>query len=159
MNKKGITVIEIVISIGLISVVMLFLFNLLIDMQFEDAHSNFAKDNQLNRGTIIKTVQEDFLDLTLRDVAVSGSGSSRRITFTFYNAPTTKTLDVYEDSITYNGERWNIEDDFYFDLEHIVKITSTSDKYRFFKVVIPVINNLEDANVIDDIEFFFVGTL
>ena len=66
MNKRGITLVEVVVSIGLISVVMLFLFNLLIDMQFEEDHASFSKKNQVARASIIKLIQNDFMNLNGR---------------------------------------------------------------------------------------------
>ena len=38
MKKRGFTIIEIIISVALISVVMLFLFQLLTDVEFEATH-------------------------------------------------------------------------------------------------------------------------
>ena len=61
LNKKGMTLLEIVISIALISVVMLFLFSLLNDIQYESKHSSYAKDFLVSRATIIKDVEEYLL--------------------------------------------------------------------------------------------------
>ena len=117
MNKRGITLVEVIISVGLISVVMLFLFRLLLDMQFEDAHTSYAKENQVNRAMIIKTVQEDFLNKHLQNI----QNNSGVITFTFQEQ--TKTLKVTNTQIDYNGEEvWNLEsknNDTTFDIAHI----------------------------------------
>ena len=56
MNKKGFTLMEIIVSVALLSIVMLLLFQLMIDLEYEDSHSSFAKDNQIKRATIIKRV-------------------------------------------------------------------------------------------------------
>jgi len=121
MNKKGVTLVEVIISVGLISVVMLFLFNLLIDIQYEDAHTSYAKENQINRASIIKTIQQDFIDYSLQDITMTGDDSSKTFTFTFSNT-SSKNLVVNRSTISYGGEVWNIEtkDEAYFDISKIV---------------------------------------
>lgn len=109
MNKKGITLVEIIISIGLISLVMLFLFNLLIDMQYEEDHASFAKENQLNRASIIKNVQEDFAELELNRITLQLHSDNTEIIFNFNKSDSVKYLIVYSDRISYDGETWYIE--------------------------------------------------
>jgi len=108
MNQKGITLVEVIISVGLISVVMLFLFNVLQDMQFEDAHASYAKDNQLNRAIILKNVQDDFADYKLNNVQIQNIADGREIIFGFAEIAS-KALTVHENSISYDGETWNME--------------------------------------------------
>ena len=83
MNKKGMTLVEVIISVGLISVVMLFLFNLLLDMQYENSHASYLKENQVNRATIIKTVEEDLMNNTLNEVRIERNESNSIIRFDF----------------------------------------------------------------------------
>ena len=68
MNQKGFTLLEVIVSVGLISIVMLLLFQLLLDMQYESNHASYAKANQVNRATIIETVQNDLMNHTLTNV-------------------------------------------------------------------------------------------
>ena len=65
MNKRGITLVEFIVSIALISIVLLFLFNLLLDVQYTSNNNNFAIDNQLNRASILRNVMDDFNNLGL----------------------------------------------------------------------------------------------
>ena len=46
--KKGFSLVEIIISVGLIAVVMLFLFQILTDLQYEESTSNYATNNHCN---------------------------------------------------------------------------------------------------------------
>jgi len=125
MNKKGFTLVELVISVGLISVVMLFLFHLLNDMQYEEAHASFAKDNQVNRTTIIHTVQKDFMAKDLLDATLITGAGYKEIDFLFQD--TTTTLTIYQDRVAYRGldgnsEVWLLEkghDDAYLDIDQI----------------------------------------
>ena len=60
MNKKGITLIEIIISIVLISIVLIFLFSLLITVQDINYESEVNSMYLINKSLFIKTVEEDF---------------------------------------------------------------------------------------------------
>ncbi len=169
MNKKGITLIEIIISVSLISVVMLFLFRLLTDMQYEEDHASFAKENQLIRTEVIKKVQDDFMNLDLKNASLSGD--KRTITFTFKDN-STKTLSLNDRSINYNNEQtWNLEgnESTKIDLSKISLEKKTQDtgcnsasvglncsSYFSIRIVLPVTTG-EKENIIDDIEFFYVG--
>ena len=199
LNKKGITLIEIIVSIGLISIVMIYLFNLLVDMQYEEDHSSYAKDNVVNRATIIRIVQDDFMKYGLQAVNQYTSDS---ISFTF-NDGSIRTMNITANSISYNGETWLLDsnnNEEIYDVDHIEIASSPSntcsyimnvdtdgdgrcnyncdvngnnildademstknDSYRscsdyiFFHITIPVVTGGSD-NVIDDLEFFYIG--
>ena len=128
MNKRGITLVEIIISVGLIAVVMLFLFNLLLDMQYEDSHASYLKENQVNRATIIRRVEEDLMHNELESVNLVTDTSSATITFHYTDFD--RLLYVYNDRITYQDETWVIEtndnDEAYYDFDSI-KIDRSSD--------------------------------
>ena len=65
LNNKGVTLIELIVSLALISIVMVFIFNLLIDLKAEDSLSSKRSTDALNRSTIIRLIQNDFLDKTI----------------------------------------------------------------------------------------------
>lgn len=174
MNKKGITLVEVIISIGLISVVMLFLFNLLIDMQYEEEHASFSKKNQLNRAAMIKEIQEDFMHLNLQKI--TKNGNTGRVEIVLEYATVAKIITVTPNAINYNNEEsWDMADEnASFDLAHIVITTSITNEtcstvfnantnqneqvcssYQTIKLVIPVVNG-EKENIQDDIELFYI---
>ena len=170
MNKKGITLVEIVISVALISVVMLFLFRLLTDMQYERDHASYAKSNQQVRASIIEHIQNDFRILGLKNVTISPD--NRSINFTFENN-VTKTLTITEYSLKYaDEETWELKKDNEDTKIEIAKIkmernfpddscndlssTGNCSTYASYRVIIPIVTGLY-TNVIDDIEFFYIG--
>jgi len=182
MNKKGITLVEIIISIGLVSVVMIFLFNLLVDMNYEEVHASFSKINQLSRASIIQTIQNDFKDYHLTDAIKSGTGENIDIILTYQPADgpvTSKVLKVTPKQINYNNEEvWNMEDEnAWYDTAKINVSKSPVDvnslvcseirnsnldisetvctKYQYIKIVIPV-STSEKENTLDDLELFFI---
>ena len=80
LNKKGISIIELIVSISLISVVMLFMYRLLANVTFQKEDDFFASVNQEQRIEIIDKIEtaiEKALDTYTGTVTVgkiSGSG-------------------------------------------------------------------------------------
>ena len=105
LNKKGMTLLEIIISIALISVVMLFLFSLLNDIQYESKHTSYAKDFLVSRATIIKDVQEDILNNNITNVGqVNADANKTTLNFEMGNGNYTgMNLEVESKKITYKN--------------------------------------------------------
>lgn len=62
LNNKGVTLVEIIISVALISIVLIFLFNLLIQVNNENSDNEVRASYLVNQSTFIKQIEEDFLD-------------------------------------------------------------------------------------------------
>lgn len=104
LNKKGMTLLEIVISIALISVVMLFLFSLLNDIQYESKHTSYAKDFLVSRATIIKDVEEDILNNNITNVIqVNVDANKTTLNFFVGSDPSNMNLEVESKKITYKN--------------------------------------------------------
>lgn len=104
LNKKGMTLLEIVISIAFISVVMLFLFSLLNDIQYESKHSSYAKDFLVSRATIIKDVEEDILNNNITNVMqVNVDANKTTLNFFVGSNPSNMNLEVESKKITYKN--------------------------------------------------------
>jgi len=65
LNNKGITIVEIIISVALISIVLIFLFNLLIQVNNENDDNNIRSSYLVNQSAFIKQIEEDFIDQEL----------------------------------------------------------------------------------------------
>lgn len=61
-KKNGMTMIEIMLSVALISLVLIFVFNILVDLRQEETLSSYRSQDQLNRSIITKTIQDDLLN-------------------------------------------------------------------------------------------------
>lgn len=59
LNNKGITIVELIVSISLISVVMLFMYRLLADVTFQKDNDYIATANQEQRIEIINNIQKE----------------------------------------------------------------------------------------------------
>ncbi|MBE6148608.1 MAG: prepilin-type N-terminal cleavage/methylation domain-containing protein [Firmicutes bacterium] len=58
LNKKGVTIIELIVSIALISVVMLFMYQLLADVTFQKDNDYIATVNQRQRIDMINKIEK-----------------------------------------------------------------------------------------------------
>lgn len=118
-HNKGLTIIELIVSIALISIIMLFLLNLLSDLKHEDSYSDYAKENQVNRALIIKTIEERLLDIEQDDyitniTASYNSSSSNKlanIKFTFKKAGNIE-LEVKDDILNYIDPDSNLSEQY-----------------------------------------------
>lgn len=59
LNKKGMTLVEIIISIALISIVLVFLFSLLVDVKDMNDEASINSDYLINKALILKNIEED----------------------------------------------------------------------------------------------------
>ncbi len=64
MNKKGITLVEIIISIVLISIVLIFLFSLLVTVNDINEESKVNSTYLINKSLILKNIEEDLSKAT-----------------------------------------------------------------------------------------------
>lgn len=114
LNKKGMSLVEVVISIALISVVLVFMIRLLIDVNNVRTNNDYAKDNQVVRTEILRAVHTDLIDKTLSNIEDSSIEGDLNITFSFSDGTesqitATSTTFAYRNS---SGEtrRWNLVD-------------------------------------------------
>lgn len=165
MKNKGITLVELIISISLISIVIVFLFTLLVDVKANDNRIDYARDNQQNRAIIIKRVQDDFLDYGLIGLNTEGSTKSvLKINFKF-QSDKESTLMVEEKAITYTSvneeqEKWKLANEIAKYNIHCVKYEAkflSNNDYFTIWFRIPLSVKEESKNVIDDLEFFYLG--
>lgn len=68
LNNKGMTLLEIMISISLVSIVMIFTLNLLNDLRSEEYLGNDKTADLLNRSIISKKIQNDFITKGIKQV-------------------------------------------------------------------------------------------
>ncbi len=162
-NNKGITLMELLISIALTSIVIVFLFRLLVDLRVTYINDNFDKNNQQKRAIIIKTVETDFIENTLIGLNDNGSTNDNlKINFTYENNKS-GILEVNSKSISYldsnnNREVWKLEDEEFFYIPTCInyKMYQTDNNF-YLKFSIEVNKTNSDNNYFDDLEFNYVG--
>lgn len=65
LNNKGLTLIELLISIVLVGIVLAFLFQILMDLKDETDNNDFAFNNQVNRLEAVYAVERDLIEYNL----------------------------------------------------------------------------------------------
>lgn len=73
-NNKGITIVEIIISVTLISIVMILLFTVLITVRDEDERGKVVSNLLINQALIVKEIENDFIELGLIGIASCNDG-------------------------------------------------------------------------------------
>lgn len=66
--NKGMSIVEILISICIISIVLALLFTLLIQVRHEDTDNNIQSNFIINQSTYIKTIEEDIVNYGIKSV-------------------------------------------------------------------------------------------
>lgn len=162
LNNKGVTIIELLVSVALVSVVLMFLYNLLSNVTFEKTTDFIASTNQANRIDIITTIENDLIldndvelvesQTTSRKVVMKGNKGQYQIVIT------DDTLKYSVKGVLQNT--WKIKGGKFGDIECI----SEGDKTKVIQITqctIPVyttnVNNKKDNNnTLDDIIFSFI---
>lgn len=168
LNNKGVTLVELIISISLISIVVMFLFRLLVDVRYSENNTDYNRENQQTRAIIIKTLETDFLERKLVGLQELSSNSNQlRLQFR-YADNTTGDLSVSEDAVSYtnsNGsEKWLLQkekENTKLKPNCVTYQTSLSKnlegEFFYIQFTIPVSVNPNKKNYIDDLEFFYLG--
>lgn len=174
-KKRGVTLVEFVISLALVTIVLLFLFNLLLDVQYTTKNGSFARDNQINRASILRTVLDDFSELGLVGMTDTGSNANRLILKFSFQDGTNKTLTVQEKMVSYGDEKWSMKSSNsvttyqtscipYQFVNHPSSSSNqtsctseTCSDYFYIQFRIPVVIGDHKDNTMDDLDFFYVG--
>lgn len=112
MNKKGFTMTELIVSIAIIAVVMIFLVNLLIDIRYDKKNELYDTKNQINRAEIIKTIQNDLDGKVITDINDTGSSSNNLVVNIITNDNSNHIIKADSNHISYtSGEttKWSLE--------------------------------------------------
>lgn len=160
LNNKGLTIIELIISVALISVVMLFMYKLLSDVSFEKDNDFFASLNQSQRIEIIDAIESAVMKNT-KSYSRSGNYS-----ITFTNGTVSSTLSINslnKKTITFtsgtNNSIWNMNAGEILGI--ITCNEAASNEYIVVECKIPIYttntsDNQDNNNTIDDIAFSFI---
>ena len=170
MNKKGSTLLELVISIALISVILVFLMRLLVDLNNTEANNTYAKKNQVNRAEILRAIQNDLNKNTI--TSIDGSSSTAdTLKIKFYFLDKESLIEATEDKFTYtssdgNTRTWTMngakiypklakldysndnldDDDSIYTLQIDIEVHTENEN-----------NTLNNNNILDDIIISYMG--
>ena len=159
MNNKGTTLVEVVVSILLIAMVMILIFQMLMNLRNEDYISTSKSEDSLVRTEIIHLVENDFINKELKKISqVScASGGIFCLKFDFYDG-TSKRLDFQNNAAIYGDEIWYVSkvNNTYIAKYDVANVkfcyhANTSAKYYYFSMTIPLTHDasLKRKNSID----------
>lgn len=170
-KQNGMTIVEIMLAVVLISIVMVFIFNLLIDLRQEESLSSYKSEDQINRSIITKTIQDDFLDREIKTVSscnTLGGSYIACLRFEFFDntygiIKVEKEYFYYEHSETPDGdgsgERWklhsaNYSDDYFYCYQEEGNLF-----YMQFVFPVELTSSVLDSKMIFDIELLYMGEI
>ncbi len=175
MNNKGMTLVELLISIVLISTVLIFLFQILLDLRNETNNNNYAYNNQIKRAEIIYTIQDDLNNYSLVGITDNSLNNNLVLNFHFKDRELIKIAkletekkndDYYVRYTSFKGEKtsWKMEGAI---IDLCALFTSHVDQNinnYYYKINIFIYNdpyheknNAEVNNALDDLEISYMG--
>ena len=171
MKNKGFTLVEIIVSIALISIIMIFLIKLLIQVNYERVNELYDSANAINRSEILKTVEND-LHNKLKTISITKGTSNLVIDFTTKDG-SKSSLTFYIENDTYyvlykkvnKNMKWELKTNntntyIYlnnYGVKEIHPQNGNTNIYSAVTISIPVIidNTKKSSSVLDDFVFSF----
>ena len=127
MNKKGFTLIELIFSLVLVSIVLIFIMSLLSDLKREDSLNSSRSADLLTRSNIISLIENDIINKGVSSISESNKNGSYINIKIDFNDNTTKNLIVYSNYLVYGApnklEKW--------DFKSIKFLNPSSNKYKY----------------------------
>lgn len=165
MNNKGSTLLELIISIALISVILVFMVRLLVDLNDSETNNKYAKKNQVIRAEILRTIENDLQNKIITDIRDNSTTSNLIITFKF-NDNKESNINVLKDKLTYKNtdgktRTWTLKEG-YFDITQSPVDFSQDENIYSLIIDIPVyttneFNTKNNNNLLDDILVSYIG--
>lgn len=174
LNNKGMTLIELLISLALISFVMVFLLQMLENVRNDSLNDDFAISNQSIRDEIIYTIEKDLLnesDFDIINNCNSNDLSTCTINITSNSSITISKDTVKEDKenktyyyLTYNNNdnihKWQMKDATIDTNVDIIKNNNYAIiKIKIYNEIFNELNNINNNNTLDDIEISLYGII
>ena len=144
LNNKGNTLIELIISIALMSVVLVSMVRLLVDLNNTNTNSVYAKNNEVVRSEIIRAIETDLNNYKLsniNDLSNEESAGAVKINLIFKGRHAIITAKKNTNLIFSVDEKKNI-----FTLQIDIEIHTNNDK-----------NTTGYNNLLDDILISYYG--
>ena len=155
MKKQGFTILELLISIVLITVVLLLLFRVMMVLEVINHDTSYASDDEINRTELLQNIENDFLNYHLNGIKITRNNDSTVIHFIMDEE---KVLVINKKSITYDDEVYTLKSnnasyDLCLDYEYI----DLENDYYLLNLRIPILIDKKNTTIHDDLELTFLG--
>lgn len=155
MNKKGFTILELLISIALISVVLLLLLRVMMALEAINHDKSYASDDEIARTEIIGNIEQDFLDYHLNGLQIKRQDEKMILTL-FMDQE--KTIIIDNKSLTYDNEKYSLKStNATYGSCLTYQYQELENDYYLVSIVIPVYIDGENTTVKDDLELTYLG--
>lgn len=180
MNRKGMTLIELLITVVFIGMILVFMFSLLNDLRDETDNNSFAYNNQVNKVDAIHEIEKDLNTYTLLGIKSKSpnkidvdlyylKGTDRKTANINVSTKGTSNVKYYINYKNVDGEKfsWEMkgaEIDTCGKFTIYKEVSENELNSFYFKFNIPVynmkyheLNNKSNNNLIDDLEVTYSG--
>lgn len=155
MNKSGVTIIELLISVSMISVVILLLVKVMFSLNNINNDETYASQDEIKRTEIIKNIENDFLKLKLNGLTITDNENTT-LSFSFENG--FKNLKMYKDKIIYDKETFSLNSkNATYSLCPEYSYHELENDYYLIKISIPVLIDGKNTTINDDLIFSYIG--
>ena len=155
MKKRGFTILELLISIALISVVLLLLLRVMMQLEIINHDTSYASDDEIVRTELIQNIETDFLDLHLNGLTINRNEEETVITFMMDEE---KDLVISSREITYDDEVYALKSsNATYDVCIEYQYRELEDDYYLVMFTIPVLIDGENTTSNDDLTFTYLG--
>ena len=155
MNRHGFTILELLISIALISVVLLLLLRVMMSLEVINHDTSYASDDEIGRTEIIKNLQESFLENRLNGMNIRSDEDKTIITFMMDEE---KTLEVSGKELVFDEERYLLNSkNATYDTCISYEYRDLENDYYYITFTIPVLIDGVNTTSRDDLIFTYIG--
>lgn len=175
LNNKGTSLMELIVSIALISVILVFMIRLLVDLNDTETNNDFAKNNQLIRAEIIRAIENDLNNKVITNIDGIGSTANNLIINFKFKDNTSSKIDATSNTIEYTNtegdlRKWTLaEGTIYTPRAKVYFATSenagvVAEDSEIYTMLIDIEihtanekNTFENNNTLDDILLNYIG--
>lgn len=165
LNRKGMSLTEVIAALVILSIVMIFLFNILSDLRYEDYLSLSRNEDAINRANLINIIENDIIENDLYKLSTCEDENNICLLFDFKKA-NQKKLIVAETFVAYGTddmlEKWDLQNGKY-DLQNFSYCLKTSSydenlseiinmqysEYFYLRIKVPVVDVVDNGRKSD----------
>ncbi len=165
LNRKGMSLTEVIAALVILSIVMIFLFNILSDLRYEDYLSLSRNEDAINRANLINIIENDIIENDLYKLSTCEDENNICLLFDFKKA-NQKKLIVAETFVAYGTddmlEKWDLQNGKY-DLQNFSYCLKTSSydenlseiinmqysEYFYLRIKVPVVDVADNGRKSD----------
>ena len=176
LNNRGVTLIELIVSVVLVTVIMGLMYKLILDVNNMQNNDTFASKNQLKRNEIIKTIENDLINEDIINIEATKEENDRTIIkFYYIDSDHCYILSIKKNILTWtktggsNARKWTIDEDNGYSFNHqriSVNTKVQGDVYSLLMDIEVYTDNSANSNCddcrnnpIDDIIISYTGTV